>query len=412
MVVEPALDEHIVRMLIRYFRQGNGVRFGQSDSLISEDLEYLRIQWAISGELENLVNHLLHNRHEAQASQEFDLQCSSGFVRGRLLTNATVIERRVSGDRSRSVYYEPKKSFAEGPNHVLGWVIQMSRHVLRRYKNLLDQSKGYNARVSAISDRLESCARLSGIGEAIEQTNVRSRPSKKAVVQAGKSRRMLYRRAYDAFLLLCKIESGDEQTVMRLLNHSLVGPLEEWQKFELLLALRMAETLSKTLKTKLTLHPIEYGSSRPIASFGDCDVYWQSRSPLQSFPEPEPSERIVNEILMHFKIGVGSDRPDVVVVDRVKQSVLALGEAKFFGGVGSWTEGVRAAVEQLVRYSRLYSHCNEQGALLRKSIIAVSNLPGDAMASVDCSQTPVPLSLLDLQNDNMLKWAERFSTED
>jgi hypothetical protein len=206
--------------------------------------------------------------------------------------------------------------------------------------------------------------------------------------------------------LLHGIESGDKQKTIDLLNGSLLGPLEEWQKFELLLAFKLAESLAKAMGQKLLLHPIVPGSAWPIASFGPCDVYWQNRGPFTSFVESEPSETVVNEILRSFGVKAGWDRPDVVICDRVRSRVVAVAEAKYSLSPSSWSDLFREAVTQIVRYSRNYRDFVPQDELLRRSVIAVSNLPSDVVR-MRPNTSPLAFSIEELLNDDLGAWTER-----
>lgn len=401
-----SLDDHVLRILVRYFRSGGGVGLTGSDLSLREDLEYLRVQWAISKQVEDLVRHLLENRHEAQASLETVLRTTSGVIRGRLDPVRTLQRQRLSGDTSAVCYYEPRKSFSEGPNHVLGWVLRFSTLILQRYLQLLKGSAEYNDRVHRILRNLGAVLHLKGIGEAISSTSIRPRPSVSSLSQAGRSRRSLYRKAFSAYQLLHGVESGDDQKTIELLNGSLVGPLEEWQKFELLLAFKLSESLAKAMGQNLILHPIIPGSAWPIASFGPCDVYWQNRGPFTSFVEPEPSEAVVNDILRSYGVKAGWDRPDVVICDRVRGKVVAVAEAKYSMSSSSWSDAFREAITQLVRYSRNYRDFVPQDELLRRSVVAVSNLPTDVVRARPAT-SPLAFSIRELLSDDLQAWTDR-----
>jgi hypothetical protein len=295
--ISGVLNDQILRMLVRFFRSGDKVELSGGMFRLSDDLEYLRIQWALSGQIEELVRYLLENRHEAQASLETVLQYGSSMVRGRLIPTRTILRRRVTGDAAQVAYFEPRRSFTEGPNHVLAWVLRFSYHMLQRYVQLLSGSPEYGERVRRIFRYLGAIRHLKGIGDVIGNTNLRVRPSIKSITQAGESRRRLYRKAFAAYQMLTKIEAGQPDETIRLLNDSLVGPLEDWQKFELVVALKLSEALAAALGEELVLRPIQQGSDRPIATFGQCDVYWQSRTRYQMFPDPEPSELVTRGIL-------------------------------------------------------------------------------------------------------------------
>lgn len=400
------LNDEIERLLVRFFRAGEAVRLQESQFRLTEDLEYLRVQWALSKQIEDLAQHLVENRHEAQSTLESVRHEGSSLIRGRILPVRTLILQKLTGDSTQVSYLEPRRTYTEGPNHVLAWVLRFSHHVLQRHMQIIRYSDQYEQRTHRIFRHIGTVRQLKGIGEAIEQTSLRQRPSLRSLQQAGRSRKRLYRKAFDAYQLLIQIEAGNSNAIIRLLDGSLLGPLEEWQKFELLVALRMSEALSGVVGEPLVLRPIQPGASQPIASIGRFDVYWQTATNLRSFPEPEPSERKVQEILNSYGLRVGTDRPDVVIVDRISNTVLALAEAKYSeSGSSSWQDAFRDAAFQLVRYSRLYNQA-PQDELLRRSLIAVSNIPNPMPAP---STAPVALGLSSLQDGHLEEWASRVT---
>lgn len=406
-----SLDEHISRILLRFFRAGEYVTLTGETLRLAEDLEYLYVQWALSSQIEDLLRHLLENRHEAQASMETNQRDGSATIRGRLCAARTIMRRRLTGDVSQVSYQEPKQSFKHGPNHTLTWVLRFSEHILQRYLHLLSGSIEYSERARRIFGRLAAIRHLKGIGEAVTNTNLRVRPSVKSIIQTGKARKRLYRKAFDAYQALLGIESGNSEATVKLLNGSLIGPLADWQKFELLVALKLSECTSSALGEELILHPIQPGADRPIASFGPCDVYWQSRTEYQRFPELEPSERVTNEILRSYGMPAGWDRPDIVICHRTRSVVVAIAEAKFSAsGSDTWKDSFREAASQLVRYSRLYTHCAPRDELLRRSFIAISNLPDEIRNRPAPLTSPVAAGMDDVISGALDAWTDRVVT--
>lgn len=406
-VRDPSLNDYLVRMLLRFFRRGEQVSIGSGVFSHTEDLEYLRIQWAFSRQVEDLARHLLENRHEAQASLDYLSRQSTAYVRGKLEPTKTVLQRRITGNTSIVCYKEPRKTYSAGTNHVLTWVLRYSDHLLRTYVQMLSGSDVYQTRIRQICSDVGQVQHLSGIGEAVASANIRVRPSTKSLAQAGASRKPLYQKAFKAYRSLASLESGSSTEAIKLLNDSLIAPLEEWQKFELAVALRMAQVLSDVTGQRLKLHPIEQGSSRPIASVGKFDVYWQNATAYQRFPELEPSEVVTRAILQSYQVVVGSDRPDVVVTDREAETVVAVTEAKFSFGE-TWKDAFREAAGQLVRYSKLYRHCVPQAELLRRSIIAVSNLPTDITGQKRPLDAPIAYGMENILGGDLAEWVERI----
>jgi hypothetical protein len=404
------LNDHILRILIRFFRTGDHVVLGRDTLRLADDLEFLRIQWALCPQVGELVSYLLENRHEAQASLETVLRDQSSIVRGRLAPARTVIRRRITGDYTQVSYYEPRRTYTQGPNHVLAWVLRYSQHILQRYLQLLSGSAEYHERTQRIFKHMAALRHLKGIGDAVNTTTIRLRPTLKSIIECGRARKRLYRKAYSAYQMLTRIEAGNDAETIELLNGSLIGPLEDWQKFELFVALKLAEAMASALGNDLILRPIQLGADRPIATFGDYDVYWQSRTPYQRFPDLEPSERITNDILLSYGIPVGADRPDVVICNRQLRMPVAIAEAKYSAsGTNSGREAFREATAQLVRYSRLYTHVVPQDELLRRSVIAVSNLGDDIRLAPVPTTSPIALGFHDFIDDQRIAtWIDRI----
>lgn len=406
----PNLDTSILRLLLRFFRNGTEAEVNVGKKwTTAEDLKYLRVHWALSRQMDSLACHLVERRHEVQSTIEAMRRDSSSQVRGRIDATRTVLSRRLTGDVSRISCVEPRKSFHDGPNYVLLWVLKYGYHLLRQYSDLLHGSEQYERRVREITAKLDKAHQIWGIGEALVTQPLTPRPAPVAIAQAGRSRRLLYRKAHAVFRLLGGVERGNQAALNDVLTGGLLGPLKDWQKYELLLALRIGEALSGISGHRLKLRPIVTGGSRPLASVGNYDVYWQSRTPLAGYPAPEPSETLVQEVLGSYGVRAGHDRPDIVVCNRVENTILMIAEAKYSASeAAAWQDGFRDATTQLVRYSRLYEAVEDRCQLLRRSLIAVSNMP-TANAQTTPNSSPLALNLEGLSSGSLTHWETRIS---
>lgn len=406
----PVLDDAILRLLVRFFRSGAEANAVVEAGWVKpEDVQYLRVHWALSRQMDSLTRHLVEKRHEVQATIESMQTDLSAQVRGRINATRTVLRRRLTGDPSQVSCVEPRKSFCDGPNYVLLWVLKYSHHLLSQYNGLLKGNEQYDQRVRQITMNLGKIHQMWGIGEALSNQSLSPRPAPIAVAQTGRSRRLLYRKAHAVFRLLVDVEHGEKSALRDMLAGALLGPLQEWQKYELLLALRIAETLARLCGERLELKPIVTGGNRPLATVGDYDVYWQSRTPLGGFPEPEPSEVIVQEILGSYGLRAGHDRPDVVVCNRRNNTVLMIAEAKYSTSkAAAWQDAFRDATTQLVRYSKLYEAVGDRDELLRRSLIAVSNMPTPNVQSAPTS-SPTAVNFELLSSGSLEHWTARIS---
>jgi hypothetical protein len=87
--------------------------------------------------------------------------------------------------------------------------------------------------------------------------------------------------------------------------------------------------------------------------------------------------------------------------------VVAVAEAKYSTSALSWADAFRDAGTQLVRYSRLYTDFVPQDVLLRRSIVAVSNLPDDVRSIPAPGTSPIAVGMDDLVSGNLDTWTKR-----
>jgi hypothetical protein len=238
--------------------------------------------------------------------------------------------------------------------------------------------------------------------------DIRARPTAGSLTQASRSRKSLYRAAYSAYRELQLVEQGREETLRRILGESLLGPVEKWRRFELLLALRMAEALSYAIQRELILNPIETAGKGPLASCGRFDIYWQNQTTYYKRPDPEPSEQRVERLLGAYRVRAGGDRPDVIVVDRDMERPVAIAEAKYVSGeFSTWENAMREAAAQVVRYSRGFVDSISQDELLRNSILAISTISQETTA-ITPQNEPVAFNQYQLLQGDLSRWTSRI----
>ena len=79
-----------------------------------------------------------------------------------------------------------------------------------------------------------------------------------------RSRRMVYRLAVAAYNTLAQIEAGNEQTLRSVLDSTLIGPLEQWRRFELAVGLGIGEALASETGEPMSLATIGKAAGTPI----------------------------------------------------------------------------------------------------------------------------------------------------
>jgi hypothetical protein len=403
-----AINDHICGILLRYFRSAFQVEVGKPRVDLLRDMDLLRLHWSISPALRKLTDYIIANRHETQSFLTFRVSVEAGVVRGRLDARATMIRHILTGNTAETVALAPVRSFATGPNHVVAWVLQQAWLLSGRFLSLLPEATGYRLAVEDEAQRLEKVRKIEAIRTAMAETNLSQRPGRGSLQEAARSRKGMYRLAHHAFMDLVAIESGDLNAIERMLRATLLGPLDEWQRFELAVGLGLADSLEKMLQTRAVFNVLQGESKAPLARIGRFSVFWQNRRPLgieYIEAEPEPAEQIVQSILSTYGLQASSDRPDLVVADMEAGKVVAVIEVKFFGGEAEdRMDRVRAATEQLVRYSRGYRPLATISELLDRSVIAlISNaveIPSPRPVGV-----PIIVDFEDIRQGRLSAWA-------
>ncbi len=381
--LDRAVADHAAGVLLRYFSSIGVVALDHPLVEIERDRELLRLHWSLSQPVSDLVAYVLEHRHEIQSALQTSLRHEDGIVRGRLDAVRTVRQRLVSGMPTAVVSHEPLRSYASGPNQVLGWVLMQAWSLATRFETITLDSPGYRAAIENALQRLEQARRIQAIGQITGQTILNRRPGAGAVLEAGRSRRALYRMATDAYKALLAVEAGNPEIITAMLRKTLLSPLEPWRRFELAVGLSAAEELALAEGQKLSLNLLVGDVRRPLAQAGRLAVFWQWRTDYYQAPEPEPSENLARAILETYSLSFASDRPDLVIIDRVAGHVLAIVEVKYLTGENA-SDRIRTAVHQIVRYARGYGDIGSIGPLLGRSLVVVSQ-------GIDELSPPVPL---------------------
>ena len=368
--VDRQINDYLTSFLLRYFRSAVAVDVEHPQIDDSQDIDLLRLHWAVSGSIKRLVEHLLENPHEIQAVLEFRTREDDSRVRGRLDSRATVMKRMVTSQPTVMVSHEPVRNFVSGPNHVLTWVLEQSWRLVARFGDMLPRDASYLERVEGFAIGLERIRRFEPIRQAVKELNLMRRPSPHAVWETSRSRRPLYVLASNAYRTLQAVESGDEAAISETLNETLLGPLGIWRRFELAVGLGMARALGSALSQGATLGSIVGGG--PIARVGNYELLWQSPTGVWHDPPLQPAEEVVSKLLSYYGIFRGPDRPDLVVRNRSSNEVVSITEVKYFDSeTNDGTDALRAATSQIVRYARGYRDFERLDELLNHSIIAL-----------------------------------------
>ncbi len=372
---EAAIDDFLFSVFLRYFRAGVAVLPGpDAEARRLDDLDHIRMRWAVSAPVRALVRRLTSHPHELRSVLTTAPRTEDGQVRGRLDARATLIRRLITGHPTLTVGHEPTRNFTSGPNHVLLWVLGMARRGAARFTTLAPEGSPQRPRAEEVSAELESVARSPHVRAAGAGFVDRRPPGAAAVVEAARSRLPLYVAAAAAYRVLLNAEAGDPAALRVVLLDTLVGPIEAWRRFELAVALAAAEALGEASGARPALGLLA-GGDRLVARVGRFSVHWQSLTKAYDAPVPEPSEAAVATVLDAYGFRASLDRPDIVVLDDESGKAVAVLEAKFFVS-GNAADAFRDAVWQVVRYARGYCGLAAVGDLLGRSVVALADLGG------------------------------------
>lgn len=407
MSIDAAIVDYTAAFLLRYFRRGIGLE-GETPRLTHRrELELLRGHWAVSEPVRALVAYVLSHPHEAQSLLALRTRVDDAIARGRINASATWLYRLQSGLPTAIVAQEPVRSFNTGPNLLLAWVLREAAAYTARLSTWQAEGSPYFNVIEQAQSGMRAVQRLEALREPLRAISLGQRPSAGAVRSAARSRRALYRLAVDAYLLLQGLERGDPVALDRVARSALIGPLEEWRRFELAVGLAVSEALGVALDLPVQLSLLGGDTSGPIATVGRFAVHWQQRTALYTQPQLEPSEIVMREIMAAFNLSIGSDRPDLVVVDQDAQQVVSIIEVKYVAGDTS-SGRFREAVDQVVRYARGYAPPGGTGPILARSLVAISR---DAPTLVDLSaQVPGSVDFEGITRNELAAWASRLAS--
>ena len=411
-VLDTAVNDYLTQFLLRYFRNATAVDVERPQVNRNHDLELLRLHWAISERVRELVTCLRENPQQLQAVLEARLREDDARIHGRFDARATALRRLVTGQPTLIVSHEPRRTYESGPNHVLAWVLENAWRLVRHFQDLVPEGASYLDLIGACAPGLEAVRRFDAMHQVVKAPNVLHRPGPQAVKEASRSRRPIYVLASQAYQRLLEVEAGVDAAVRHLLNDTLLGPLHAWPRFELAVGLGIARALSSAQGQGVELGFFA-GGGEPIAKVGRYGIYWQARTDKFRTPTQEPSEALTSRLLRAYGINEGADRPDLVLIDnRGEGEAVAVVEVKYFNsGENDASDAVRPAVAQLVRYARGYRSMGDIETILDHSILAVAHAEEDRMPEETPFGIPLLVDFEAIRQVGLNRWAQRLELQ-
>lgn len=401
--LDEAINDFSARVFLRYFRQGSLAKTETPHLDLARDMDLLRAHWALSGSVRIFLNYMLTHRHEVQSLLRFVRRTDDAVARGRIDARGTMLARRVSGHHSLIIYEEPTRSFHTGPNQVVAWVVSAVATYATRLFSLQPAGSAYANLVEEIMSDVAAVKRLDALREVLKSGSANRRPGPGALRDAARSRRRIYRLAIAAYDILGKVEAGDEDALLCVLRSTLIGPLEQWRRFELAVGLGIGEALAEETGEPMHLALLGRTSGDPIISCGRYDIYWQGGGGLFTPPALEPSEERLQGLLAAYDMHLSTDRPDLVITDRVDGKAVGIVEVKYLAGDTAIAR-FREAAGQIVRYSRGYATKENTDKLVRSSLIALSH---DVPVLLDdMAVAPRAVDFSGLSNGQLQNWVK------
>lgn len=402
MSLNDAITDYSAGLLLRYFRAGVALNAAVPRLDRIRDKEILKGHWALSAPVRALVERLLTRPHETQAILGFRTGVSDAVARGRIDALQTWRYRLRTGLASAVVTQEPIRLFDTGSNLVLAWVLREAGALTARLQSWQAASSPYLAPIEAAQRDIRKVQRLEALREPLRAVSRGRRPSPGAVRDSARSRRALYRLAVDAYSLLEGIEHGEDAAIEDVARSALLGPLEEWRRFELAAGLAVGESLADAAGAPLHLNLLASHSSEPLATAGRFAVHWQQITRYHKAPPPEPSEIAAKTALEAYGMAIGTERPDILVVDREKAAVVSVVEVKYLAG-DTANARFREAVDQVVRYARAYAPAGTTADLISRSLVVLSQ---DAPPLLDPAGTaPRSIDFDGITRQQLVPWA-------
>ena len=369
--LDRAIGDYAAAVFLRYFRQGTLAGAAKPRLDLARDMDLLRAHWALSGPVRMFLSHVLTHRHEAQSLLQFVRRADDAIARGRIDAPRTMLARRMAGHPSLVIYEEPVRSFNTGPNQVVAWVVHAVSTYAARLFALQPTDSAYARLVEEAMTDVKAVKRLDALREVHKNVVVHRRPGAGALRDAVRSRRKVYRLAVAAYDMLAQIEAGNEQALRSVLESTLIGPLEQWRRFELAVGLGIGEALTAETGEPMSLAMIGKAAGTPFISCGRHDIFWQGGDALYVPPASEPSDKRLSVVLAAYGMQLGADRPDLVIADRSAGRVVGIVEVKYLAG-DTATARFREAASQVVRYARGYASGTGIDGLVRASQIVLS----------------------------------------
>jgi hypothetical protein len=402
-----ALNDFCARAILRAIRRKHGAGlgiFGSPILDINQEIDSLRLYWALSESIHNLVRFLLDHSRSPLTRIDFEEAEAYGNIPGALLAGRSSIEQMRRGDPCLFLVEEPSATVLWPANRLVAWTLNEAFQVLLSTQKRFDLGEEYEW-LHPRAQELDNALRNKAISEILLTPQSRRRPSVDAQRSCARSRSQLYRLALEAFSLLASLEAGEDEAVLTILRTSILPNLEPWRRFELATALSATEALA--IATGQVPHltiPIRGGTV--VATVGEFDIYWQYAMPKRDLSFLDKTEKLANDLMASLGISGGTDISDLTIVWRPGNTVIGIVECKWFESQGATYNAIRDASSQMARYIRdIYPDDDALAVRLASNSIIVTAELGPAPESIDGSKAIHLTDFVGLKVGKLNQWA-------
>lgn len=402
MTAEAKLDSLCLRGLLRWLGAGSQSGYeGSVSNLAEEDLEALRMWWALSRPVGKLAERCASRPRDISPTlEDFHREVSGDLTGPPDAAGSTLLQAR-TGDPSAFVVTEPDNTWLSGPNRVMAKTLHAAHAALRAAAPHTGRGL-FDDLVRERLTQIDNALRTAPMTEILSSHAGRARIVANERRQAAKARAPLYRLAWDCAEALEGIEALEPERLRDLLSADLLPRMEAWRRFEMALVMEAGEALAEASKHPFILDA-SFAAKRPVARIGDLEIWWQRAIPSRPFYLLDEGERIAEALANSLGVPAGTARADVTI--ERKGRILALIECKWFGNPTSAAAGIREACPQIVGYARdaAWKQGESANEILERSLVALASR---GSSPIRVGTGPIGcIDLSDLGRGSLAPWA-------
>jgi hypothetical protein len=403
--VESILDEYCLKGLLRSLNnQDKRLSYmGSIQSVADEDIQILRMWWALSFQIGDLARRCIEHPREIAYSLNEEQLITSGEVSGAIDASASVLLQMLTADSAAFVITDVTNSWLSGPNRLIAKTLLSAQEAIR--DAALHANGGIFNNIAKERLRLiDDALRINAFKEILSTPLGRSKILAHERKQASRAQAPIYQIGWKSALLLYDLESLEKESIQSLLKSEVLPQMEVWRKFELACLIKICNVLS-SVSGKSVQFDMSFTSKRPSAVIDDIKIWWQRTSNSRPISSLDLGEKISFDLAESLNILAGSPRTDITI--EKNNRVISIVECKWFNSPESVSRAIIDACYQLTIYARNAAfHQNEDvNEILPRCLIAVAQRSKVPLVSGDGLISCVGLD--DFESASLEGWAQK-----